>query len=100
MNRCAACIAAGTTGLCLHLVALDAHEAAHPHQPGAKPGVFAALPPPKPDENPREFDRRARFYEVTRMQTAAADVWSLLRYDAAALRALRPDVEDDQSEQQ
>src|SRR5947208_1543120 len=98
MNRCAACALAGTA-LCLHLVGLETFEATHANQPEAKPGVFAALTPPRPDENPREYDRAARLREVMRMQTAAADVWSLLRYDAAALRALRPDVEDDQSEQ-
>ena len=49
MNRCHACRLAGLA-ICLHLLALEAHEATHANQPEAKPGVFAALPPPKPDE--------------------------------------------------
>ena len=70
MNRCAACIAAGIA-VCLHLVALEAHEAAHPPQSDARPAVAAVMPLKPDDDHRREFETLVRIVD-----TPFADVGS------------------------
>ena len=70
MNLCAACALAGTA-LCLHLVALEAHEAAHPPQSDARPAVAAVMPLKPDDDHRREFETLVRIVD-----TPFADVGS------------------------
>ena len=70
MNRCHACRLAGLA-ICLHLVALEAHEATHPNQPEARPAFTAVAPPPRPDDHHREFSATVRIVSVNHAVTTS-----------------------------